>query len=78
MRRADIWAADWSGFDLVYLFQRPESMARAAEKAQRELRPGAWMVSLEFDAAALAPTKVLECADGRRASLYQVPFRGRG
>jgi SAM-dependent methyltransferase len=75
--RADIWAADWSGYDLVYLFQRPESMARAAEKALRELRPGAWLVSLEFDAASLAPTKVLACADGRRVWLYRVPFRKR-
>lgn len=77
VRRADIWAADWSGFDLVYLFQRPESLARAVEKARRELRPGTWLVSLEFDARDVAPTKVLECADGRRLWLYRVPFRPR-
>ena len=75
VRRGDIWAADWSVYDIVYLFQRPESMARAAEKALRELRPGAWLVSLEFDAPRLAPTKVLTCADGRCVWLYQVPFR---
>ena len=78
VRRGDIWAADWSGYDLIYLFQRPESMARAREKATRELRPGAWLVSLEFDVPGLAATKVLECADGRRVWLYQVPFRKRG
>ena len=78
VRRGDIWAADWSTFDIVYLFQRPESMARAADKALRELRPGAWLVSLEFDAPALAPTKVLTGADGRPVWLYQVPFRRRG
>ncbi len=77
VRRADIWAADWSACDLVYVFQRPESMDRAAEKATRELRPGAWLVSLEFDAPGFAPTKVIECADGRRLWLYQVPFRAR-
>ena len=75
MRRGDIWAADWSVYDIVYLFQRPESMARAAVKALRELRPGAWLVSLEFDAPRLAPAKVLTCADGRCVWLYQVPFR---
>lgn len=75
--RGDIWAADWSAFDMVYLFQRPESMARATEKALRELRPGAWLASLEFDATALAPSKVLRCADGRSVWLYQVPFRRR-
>lgn len=77
VRRGDIWAADWSAYDLVYLFQRPESMARASAKAARELRPGAWLVSLEFDVPGLAATKVLECADGRRVWLYQVPFRPR-
>ncbi|HZT56741.1 MAG TPA: class I SAM-dependent methyltransferase [Burkholderiaceae bacterium] len=77
VRRGDIWAADWSGYDLVYVFQRPESMDRAAAKATRELRPGAWLVSLEFDAPGFAPTKVIECADGRRLWLYRVPFRTR-
>ena len=77
VRRGDIWAADWSGFEMVYLFQRPESMARAAEKATRELRAGAWLVSLEFDVPSLAATRVIECADGRRVWLYRVPFRPR-
>jgi hypothetical protein len=72
VRRADIWAADWSSFDLVYLFQRPESLPRAIEKARRELRPGAWLASLEFDAKDVAPTRVLSCADGRRVWLYQM------
>jgi len=48
VRQGDIWREDWSGYDLVYLFQRPESMDRAARKAVVELRPGAWLVSLEF------------------------------
>jgi SAM-dependent methyltransferase len=77
LRRADIWAADWSGYAMVYLFQRPESMARAGAKAARELRAGAWLVSLEFDAPGFAPTKVIECADGRRLWLYRMPFRPR-
>jgi hypothetical protein len=71
VRRADIWAADWSGFDLVYLFQRPESMARAWEKAQRELRPGAWMASLEFEVPGHPPQQTLQCADGRVLWLYR-------
>jgi SAM-dependent methyltransferase len=75
--RADIWAADWSAYAVVYVFQRPESMARAADKARRELRPGAWLVSLEFDAPGVAATKVIECGDGRRLWLYRVPLRPR-
>ena len=77
VRRGDIWAADWSRYDIVYVFQRPESMDRAAEKATREMKPGAWLVSLEFDAPGFAATKVIECDDGRRLWLYCVPLRAR-
>lgn len=77
VRRADIWAADWSGFDLVYLFQRPESMQRAADKAAAELRPGAWMVSLEFEVNSLKPQAVLDLGEDRHAWAYQAPFRRR-
>lgn len=48
VRRGDLWSTSWSGCDLVYLFQRPESMARAWAKAGREMAPGSWLVSLEF------------------------------
>ncbi len=75
IRRGDFWSADWSRFALVYLFQRPESMGRAAAKAAHELNPGAWLASLEFEIATLQPQLVLECGDGRRVWLYRAPFR---
>ena len=71
VRRADIWAADWSGYDLVYVFQRPESMARAWDKVQHELRPGGWLASLEFEVAGVAAHATLDCADGRVVWLYR-------
>jgi SAM-dependent methyltransferase len=74
VRRADMWSVDWTPFDLVYVFQRPESMQRAAAKAQRELRDGAWLASLEFEVAAWRPTRVFGCADGRALWLYRAPF----
>ena len=74
VRRADIWAADWSPHAMVYLFQRPESMPRAMEKAARELPAGAWLASLEFEAAGWRPTAVHTCPDGRPVWLYQLPF----
>jgi hypothetical protein len=77
VRRGDLWASDWSGYDLVYLFQRPESMARAVDKARRELRRGAWLASLEFEAVALAPHAVLRGRDGRPVWLYRAPFKPR-
>ena len=75
--QGDLWRADWSGYQLVYLFQRPESMPRAVEKAEAELRRGAWLVSLEFEARELIPSAILTCRDGRPVWMYQVPFNRR-
>lgn len=75
VRKADIWSSDWTPYSMVYLFQRPESMVRAVRKAERELRCGAWMASLEFEAPGLQPTAVHHCADGRPLWLYQAPFK---
>lgn len=77
VRRGDIWQADWSAFQMVYLFQRPESMPRAVDKATRELAHGSWLASLEFEAAQLEPDAVHRCPDGRRVWLYQQPFKPR-
>lgn len=73
--QGDIWRADWSTYNLVYLFQRPESMPRAVAKAAAELRSGAWLVSLAFAAEELEATAVVQGADGRPVWLYQAPFR---
>jgi SAM-dependent methyltransferase len=72
VRQGDIWRADWSPYAMVYLFQRPESMARAAAKAKAELAPGAWLVSLEFEATELRPTGRLLAPDGRAVWLYRM------
>ena len=76
VRRADIWAADWSGYDMVYLFQRPESMPRAVAKARAELRPGAWLVSLEFEAVGVESTAQCGEPGGKMVWLYQAPLNG--
>lgn len=75
--RADIWATNWSGYSMVYLFQRPESMARAMEKASSELARGAWLASLEFEAPGYAPQAQLQNVAGKPVWLYRVPFRAR-
>ncbi len=77
IRRGDIWETSWAPYALVYLFQRPESMERAEAKAARELVPGAWLVSLEFEVPTLLPQVVLGDPGRRRVWLYQVPFRTR-
>jgi hypothetical protein len=77
VRRRDMWAADWSSYALVYLFQRPESMARAWDKAVREMAPGSWLVSLEFAVPDRAADRRLDNGE-RRVLLYRVPDRARG
>ncbi|WP_313072262.1 class I SAM-dependent methyltransferase [Melaminivora sp.] len=78
VRRADLWAAPWGGYALVYLFQRPESMARAAEKARQEMAPGSWLVSLAFEVPGWAPQARLPGSAGQPVWIYQVPERGGG
>ena len=72
---ADIWQTAWSDCDMVYLFQRPETMDRAAQKASQELKAGAWLVSLEFEATDLVPTFVAQASENRPIWLYQQPFQ---
>lgn len=77
VRQGDMWAQSWAGFELVYLFQRPESMPRAMAKAQREMRAGTWLVSLEFEGVnaqgeALKPHARLSLAGGRPIWVYRL------
>lgn len=72
VRRGDIWKEDWSSYDAVYMFQRPESMGPAADKARRELRPGACLISLEFEAPSLKPAAVLNNIPGKPVWIYRL------
>jgi SAM-dependent methyltransferase len=76
VRQGDLWAEDWSGYDLVYLFQRPETMPRAAAKAAADMQPGAWLVSLEFAVPDWAPTTVWHCPHGRPVWAYRMTEDG--
>jgi SAM-dependent methyltransferase len=74
IRQGNIWLADWHSYDVIYMFQRPESMPHAVEKAHRELKAGSWLVSLEFEARDLKPTAVVYGSDGRPVWMYCAPF----
>jgi SAM-dependent methyltransferase len=70
VRRGDMWAEDWGAFDLVYLFQRPESMPQARAKAQTELRPEAWLVSLDFEIEDWPAQACIELGGRHRLWIY--------
>lgn len=72
VRQGDIWQADWSGYALVYLFQRPESMARAAAKAQAQMQAGSWLVSLEFAVPGQRAQHQWHTPSGKKVWLYQI------
>ena len=74
--RGDMWRASWQSFDLVYLFQRPESMARAWAKAEAEMAPGAWLVSLEFTVPGRTPVARLEGGARRTVWIYRLGAAG--
>lgn len=74
VRRGDMWRTDWSAYQLVYLFQRPESMARAAAKAQAEMAPGTWLVSLEFAVPGVLPQAQLRLPGNRVVWIYRMPL----
>jgi hypothetical protein len=69
-----LWASDWSRHELIYVFQRPESMARAHAKAMRELPGGGWLASLEFEVPGVVPTLRLPGVAGRPVWLYLKPL----
>jgi SAM-dependent methyltransferase len=74
--RGDMWRHGWGDYDLVYLFQRPESMPRAWRKARLEMKPGSWLVSLEF-AVDGVPAQLQLQQPGERALLaYRIPAPG--
>lgn len=69
----DMWAQSWATFDLVYLFQRPETMPRAYEKARAQMTKGSWLVSLEFAVPDVSPTAIVEANEnGRPVYLYRI------
>ncbi len=70
--RGDMWAGSWAGFDLVYVFQRPETMPRAWQKAQAEMADGAWLASLEFPVPGVTPLAVVDAGVGRPVHVYRV------
>lgn len=73
VRQGDLWADDWSPLAMVYLFQRPESMARAWDKARAEMRPGSWLVSLDFPVPGVPPTAVLQRPGAQPVWAYRLP-----
>ena len=73
VHHGDMWAQDWQPFALVYVFQRPETMARVWAKACAELAPGAWLVSLDFEVPGQVPVAHHGLSRGHSVSVFRTP-----
>lgn len=71
VRRGDLWADDWSVYQLVYVFQRPESMPRLWAKACAEMAAGSWFVSLDFPVPGVTPAARWALGHGQIVWLYR-------
>ncbi len=78
VQRGDMWRMSWSRHDLVYVFQRPESMARVWAKACADMAPGGWLISLEFAVPGQKPVGCLERAGQRPVWIYRVEAANPG
>jgi len=77
IERGDMWAQSWQPFGLVYVFQRPESMARVWAKARAEMRPGTSLVSLDFEIEGQLAEACLELGGRHRVWVYRLPGPAR-
>lgn len=64
--RADFLQLDWSQFDVVYAFLSPAPMSAIWQKAQRELKPQAWLVSNTFVVEGAEPFKSISLGEEKR------------
>jgi SAM-dependent methyltransferase len=70
--RGDMWKADWRTYSMVYVFQRPESMARVWAKACAEMREkDSWLVSLDFEVTGQMPIACVELTRGHSLWVYR-------
>lgn len=56
----NMWNIHLSNFNVLYVFQRPETMLQIWEKAKKEMPPGSFVISLSFPIDAEEPIYVKE------------------
>jgi hypothetical protein len=69
MRREDFWQMSFADYDIVYAYLSPVPMARLWEKANREMRAGALLVSNTFEVPGQLPDRIIELNDFHRSNL---------
>lgn len=71
VRRGNFMHASWQDYDVVYAFLSPHPMQEVWQKARRELRPGALLVSKNFPVPQVAPSREITLPRGGTLYCYQ-------
>lgn len=75
IRRGDFLEADWSDYDVVYAFLSPHPMADVWDKARREMRDDALLVSKDFPVIGIAPDECVPLPGGGTLYAYRTHAR---
>ena len=75
VRFGSLWNMELGSFDLVFAFLSPAPMPRLWDKAVREMRPGALLVSHSFEIPGIQPERriPLPGLPGACLLLYRIP-----
>lgn len=76
IHRRDIWSADITDADLVYVFLSPEPMPAIHAKASREMKPGSLLVSNSFAIPGLDADEIWDLSDRRKTRLFLYRIKG--
>jgi len=75
--RQDIWVADVSGEEIVYVFLSPEPMPALYDKARREMKAGSLLVSNSFAVPDVEADEIWELPDRRKTRLFLYEMKGK-
>jgi SAM-dependent methyltransferase len=76
--RASLWDQALGDYDVVYAFLSPVPMPALWEKASREMRAGALLISNSFTVPGVAPDRVVDVHDARSSKLMVWRMPGAG
>ncbi|PAS99343.1 MAG: hypothetical protein BSR46_08640 [Candidatus Dactylopiibacterium carminicum] len=77
--RQDFWQLDLGDYDLIYAFLSPAPMTALWQKASREMKPGALLISNSFPVPGRQPDELVSVGDRRGTCLfcYRAPAGNR-
>lgn len=70
IKRQDFWPVSLGDADIVFCYLFPDLMERLADKARAEMKPGAALVSCNFELPGWRPEQILHAGRGGKDPIY--------